>query len=222
MRTLILWLLLAGTAHAFPTTPVLDTFTGADNAGPIDANWTNAEIKNGAATQGCALQDNAMAPINTGVVGCYRNVATYGPDFEGYGTIVNVGSTSLWGICRIVQPGNNTGDGYCVETEDATDTFTLLRLDNAVATTLGAVITPGGQVTVGDKFGISITGDQICAWFNDDSGGWVQLGCRTDSTYTTAGNLAVYLTGSNTVGALDDVGGGTFIATNFMQRRRDF
>lgn len=207
-------------AFAFPDTSVLDTFTGTNDTSPPNGSWTNAEMRDG--TGGCDLEDNAVAPGTTTLYrGCYYSAVSFAADSEVYGTIVNTGSTSFWGLCvRVANPGTGTTDGYCVETEDAGDTFKINRLDDTIVTQLGATITPGGAVTVGDKFGLKTTGDQICAWWNDDSTGWVELGCRTDSTYTAGGFIGLYLVGDETVGALDDFGGGDSATSGGAQQWR--
>lgn len=203
-------ILLPTLAWGFPSTPVLDTFTGVDNTSPPSANWTNSEITNGASAGGCDIEDNAVAPSATGgYYGCYWNAASFNADSEAYITIVNTGSTAFFGVCtRIANPGNNTTDGYCVDVADATSAVSIIRLDDAVASVLGSTITQ--TITTSDSFGITAVGDQICAWFSDNGGAWGQLGCRTDSTYTAGGRIALYINGNTGIGGMDDFGGGNY------------
>lgn len=214
MRHLLIVLFFVATsssAWAFPDNGVLDTFTGVDDTSPPNANWTNAEIRAGGA--GCDLEDNAAAPGMTGGFwGCYWNVQTFGPNVEAYGTIVNIGSTGFIAVCaRLANIGSGTTDGYCVEETDGTPgDIIIYRVDNEVGTQLGATISQ--NIGTSDKLGIKIVGDQICAMFDDSGAGWTELGCRTDSTYTAAGYIGIYLNGNETVGALDDFGGGTVTA----------
>lgn len=212
MKRLLLALLLAPTlAWGFPTNPVLETFTGADSTTPINSNWSNAEIRSPGV--GCNIRSNAAAPNATNYNGCYWNPTTFNANSEAYASITNTGSTGFFGVCVRVNGASsnssaNTATGYCVETEDSTDTFSIIRIDNVIATVLGSPIASGGQVSVGDKFGISAIGTSICAWWQDDGGAWTNMGCQTDSTYTTGGNIGLYVNGSATVGAMDDFGGG--------------
>src|SRR5690349_1068085 len=142
MKHLLLGLLglcLVETAWAFPTTSVLETFTGTDGTTPINANWGNSEIRTN--SSGCNIRSNAAAPNNTNNNGCYWSAASFGADEEAYLTIVNVGSTAVWAPCvRIASPSSNTAtnttDAYCVEIEDATDTLQIVRIDNTIATNL--------------------------------------------------------------------------------------
>jgi hypothetical protein len=205
-------------AEAFPLNAVLETFTGTDNTSPPNSNWTNAEIKNGDAAGGLDIQSNAVAPsVTGGTYGGYYNAQTFGPDAEAYFTVVNIGSTSFFAACvRITTPGNNTADGYCVEGQDAAGEVYTYRLDNGVATLLA---TYTQSITTTDKIGIQAIGNQICAWFSDNGGAWTSLGCSTDSTYSAAGYLALYIVGSTTVGGMDDFGGGTIVASTQMRRR---
>lgn len=229
VRPSVLWLIMGValgllsicplSATAFPDTPILSDFTGADNTTPPSANWTNAEIRNGFG--GCDIEGNALAPsATTSFYGCYWNVGIFGPAAEAYATIVNIGSTAFMAVCvRIATAGtDDTTDGYCVEAADASSEVQIVRLDNAAETVLATVTQ---AITTTDKIGIRALGDQICAWFSDDGGAWAELGCVTDSTYATAGYIAVYLNGNTTIGGMDDVGGGT-LSVGMMRRRLKF
>lgn len=220
-RTLLLAALLlsADVLYAFPDNAVIETFTGVDNTSPPNANWTNAEIKNGINAGGLDIEDNAVAPSATGgTYGGYYNAATYGPDAEVYSTIVDIGSTSTFGNCLVTTPGIDSADGYCVEAQDAVGEVYILRLDNGAPTTL-ATITQA--ITTTDKIGLKVSGGQICAWFADSGGAWTQLSCQPDATYSSsAWRLAIYLVGNTGVGGMDNFGGGTITAASFGQLKR--
>jgi hypothetical protein len=217
---LIVWtgLVLSVQVYAFPDTSVLETFTGTDDTSPPNSNWTNAALRGAAA--GLDIEDNAVAPSTTGGYwGGYWNVEPFGPTSEAYATIANIGSTGFFAVCvRLANIGVGTTDGYCVETADGTDDFIIYRLDDTVPTQL-AQYTPSVAVTVDDKFGIKAVGSNICAWFNDDAGGWTELGCVTDSTHSAAGHIGLYINGTETVGGMDDFGGGTVGGLSQMRRR---
>lgn len=211
-------LLLPLPVWAFPDTSVLETFTGADDTDPPNANWTAAELRNGIAAPGCRIRSNALAPSATGTHGCYWNGQTFAANSEAYATIVNIGSTAWFGVCvRVTTPGNNTADGYCVEAQDAVSEINIYRLDDSAPTVLGSAVSQ--TITTTDKIGITAIGDQICLWFSDSGGAWTELACRTDSTYSAAGYIGAYINGSNTVGGMDDFGGGAVSALSQMRRR---
>jgi hypothetical protein len=85
-----------------------------------------------------------------------------------------------------------------------------VRVDGGSSTTLGA--TAAQTVSVGDKLGIRAIGSTIEAWYYDSSAGtWSFLFSRTDSTYSSAGYIAMESRGS----ALDDFGGGTANTSSF-------
>lgn len=216
LLTVLFW--LPASAPAFPTNGVLETFTGSDNTSPPNSNWTNADIRDGAA--GCDLEDNAVTGSGgTTREGCYWNGSLFGPDAEAYATIVNIGSTQYGAVCaRLVNLGAGSTDGYCVEWDDAGSVIRIYRVDNETGTLLGATIAQA--ITTTDKIGISTIGDQICAWFSNDGGAWTQLGCRTDTTYTAAGRIGLYVFGNASVGALDDFGGGQTALPTMLMRRR--
>lgn len=200
---------------AFPSTPILETFTGADSTSPANSNWTNAEL---AGSSGLAIISNGAAPGGTGGRwGGYWNAATFGPSAEAYATVSNIGSTAEGAICdRLANIGSGTTNGYCVMWADATSEVRIYRIDNEVLTQLGSSATQ--TITTTDRVGIKTIGDQICSWFSDNGGAWTQLDCQTDSTYSAGGRIGMILNGSASVAAMDDFGGGDTVG--MLWRRR--
>lgn len=201
---------LSPQAWAFPDNGILDIFTGTDGTSPPNGNWTNGAIYGAAA--GLQLDNNQVTSNDdNGDRGGYWSAAAFSSNLEAYVTYSDLGSTTMVSVCgRLANIGNNTTDGYCVEATDGTSNIDIVRVDNGVATTLGASISQ--TITVGDRIGLKAVGDQICAWFSDNGGAWTQLGCRTDSTYIAGGNIGLSINGTTTVGAADDFGGGSILS----------
>lgn len=225
-QTSLFWLLLTGAVctatpsfvHAFPDTPVLDTFTGTDGISPPNSNWTNAQLMS--SSSGCDRQDNAAAPSTTGGYwSCYWNSGTVGPDLEVYGTIANLGSTGFVLVCgRLNAIGNDTTTGYCVEETDGPGgSIVLLRIDLEARVQIASVAQ--SIDAIGDKIGLKIVGNTICAWFAENGGSWNEVVCATDATYGTAGHIGIILNGTAGVGGLDDFGGGTVSSLGQMRKR---
>jgi len=207
----LLWL-LASSVYAFPDNGVLETFTAADNTTPPNSNWTNAVIV-GATSSNLRVRSNAAATVSTGIDGeAYWNPTIFNANQEAYATIVDVASTTFGQLyLRLTDIGANTTEGYRLEWADGTSAITIARIDNGATTQLGAAITQ--TITTTDKVGFSAIRNQLCAWFSDSGGPWVQIGCRTDNTHLGAGRIAIGVTGTNTVGGMDDFGGGNIGAS---------
>jgi hypothetical protein len=83
-------------------------------------------------------------------------------------------------------------------------TWSVRRIDNGMATQLGAVATQ--TVGAGSRLGFTVVGTTITAWYAPTAtAGWTQVLTVTDSTYQGAGYIALEARGSH----LDDFGGGT-------------
>jgi hypothetical protein len=197
--------LLASPVWAFPDNGVLETFTGTDTTTPPNANWTNANILG---CTGLDIEDNAVTGTTSSQnCGGYWDTTSFNADQEGFATIVNISSGVRGDILlRLANIGVGTTDGYAVSWQDAAATVTIYRIDNGTATALGAAISQ--TITTTDKLGGRAVGDQICAWFSDDGGAWVELACRTDATYSAGGFIGLNLNGNTGVGMMDDFGGG--------------
>jgi hypothetical protein len=197
---------------AFPTTGVIDTFNRANedplsdggkwSIGPDDFGGTNnLRVASNECFQGSATSSNG-----------YRNDQDYGPDCEVYCTITVIPTTAVALYARCVNIGSGTTDGYTVyfDCNASPDVVLICRNDNDGLTVLGASITMGTSLVVGDKVGMEIVGSTIAAYAYQ-SGAWTQLGTRSDGAYTAAGKIGVRISDSGSNSRIDDFGGGTVV-----------
>lgn len=196
---------------AFPSTSVLDNFTGTNGTDlPVySSNWqtaptggVNLEIQSNAATGTAAASNNTNSWATS-----------YGPDCEVYVTITTkpADGNILLLLARGVQETSlATADGYCLRFAPVagTDTITIQRIDNGAQTSISSAFSQ--EVSNGDSIGLEIIGNTLTAYYKPSGGAWTSLGSTTDSTYTTAGKIGL-LTSSTTI-RLDDFGGGTYVA----------
>lgn len=192
----------------FPSTPILDSATQADSGPPTSANWSAST-----GLSGLSVTSNQFNSAS-GTRFSYWNPTTFGPDAECYATIATKGNnTELFAVYARLQQTSSfaTLDGYTVFVTPAagTDAFTVQRIDNGVGTTLGSTISQ--EIASGDAIGIEIIGSTIAAKYKASGGSWTELGTRTDSTYSSAGNIAMAMAG--TVYRGDDFGGGTRVVS---------
>ena len=211
---LVLAVLIPGIIYAFPDNGVLDDFNRANDATPPPGdNWTTTI---GFATDTCGFNLNANAirfnVTDTFWCSMYWNPATFGPDAEVFLELPSTAAISGGGqqiqlFVRGVVGAVDTFDGYTFQFFPPGSQIFINRVDNGVATQLGATISQG--IDAADAIGGTAIGDQICAWFNNDGAGWTQLACRTDSTYTGAGRIGLFGAGNATSPFGDNFGGGT-------------
>jgi hypothetical protein len=194
---------------AFPTTSVLDNFTGTNGTDlPVySANW-QATPTGGSALE---IQDNAATGTSAGGNNSNSWVTDYGPDCEVYVTINTKpadGNVILLFARGLQTTSLLTVDGYVLRfvQNAGTDTFVIQRITNGAATSLSSTFNQ--EVTNGDSIGLEIVGNTLTAYYKSGGGAWTSLGSTTDSTYTGAGKLGI-LTSSTGV-RLDDFGGGTY------------
>lgn len=194
---------------AFPTTSVLDSFTGTNGTDlPVySANWVSAP------TGGQNLEIQGNAATGTGAPANNINgwTTTFGPASEVYCTIsTKPGNNEIVLIlARLVQETSlTTVDGYCLRFQvlTGTDTLTIQRFDNGVQTSLGASISQ--EVSAGDAIGLYIAGSTLQAYYKASGGSWGQAGTdRTDSTHSAAGKIALFSSGTTV--RIDEFGGGS-------------
>lgn len=195
---------------AFPETSVLDSGTGT-NANPIAGNWSGP-LHNGNGQLQRTSNQFANGPGTAGDDGSWWNVSTFGPDVEAYVTLATVSAASSHYaelFARVQNPGVASSlDGYAVVADMAAGGSILIaRVDNDSYSTL---VSTGQSWANGDSFGIEVTGSSpatIRAYYKAAAGGWTQVLSTTDSTYSSAGNIALVI--SNNVLRATNFGGGT-------------
>ena len=200
---------------AFPTTSVLDNFTGTDGTDlPVySTNWARTDTNMGGNLE---IQGNAATAIAAAAESDYWTVSNFGPDSEAFITFTTLPpSVTFNGISlRLVQEGGTgTVDGYQVVLRPsagaANDVVRYFRIDNAVFTTLGADITQ--EFATGDALGLEMIGTTLKAYYKASGGSWGTIGTsRTDATYASAGKIGIYC--DNTTVRMDSFGGGTVAA----------
>jgi hypothetical protein len=206
----ILHCLTATLCFAFPDNGVLDTFTAADGTTPPNANWTNATLCCAASPTTVWAQDNAATTHTTSTEAhAYWNPATFGANQEAYakaGAVFGSGDV-LVVFVRLVNIGAGTTDGYGVLLDNSSNNLLMFRSDDGAFTALGS----GSSVSpaVGDQFGMTAIGDQLCSYFKSGAGAWTQKECVEDGTYVSGGRIGINIAnGTSTDGTLDDFGGG--------------
>jgi hypothetical protein len=184
---------------AFPTTAVLDTFTATESPDP---SWT--DNVDGSSYGGLQSTGGIGTPIS-GDAYDYYNGSTPGPDTEVYATLTAIAdSTEVY--YRLVSIGTSSVDGYHIRRLDASN-LQLRRTDNNIGTLLGASFAQANAN--GDSVGAEVVGTMHTLYYKSGAGAWTPLGTRTDTTYTAAGRLGLYLPTSGT--QVDDFGGGDIV-----------
>jgi hypothetical protein len=203
----------------FPTTSVLDVFTGTNGADlPVySANWTT--LSSNAGYHELEIQGNAAtSTTGAGADAADAWATTYGPDCEVYATITTLPTAGGSGYVQLLARlqavgGDNTFDGYGLEyqTQSGTDRLRLFRIDNSAPTYLGSGDI-SQDLSAGDSIGLSIVGSTLQAWYKPAAGSWATLGSSvTDTTYGSSGKIGLYA--NSTVVRIDSFGGGTVTYT---------
>lgn len=189
----------------FPTTGILDNFTGSNGVSPPNANWTNVY-------NGIAIQSNQV----TGSVDADWNLSgwsagTFGPACECYCTI-NLKPIESRPVTLLSRMTTLSIASLCCYTisfrvESGVDTVVVERTDNAVGTQLGA--TSYQELTAGCSVGVEVAGNVITPMYKAPAGSWAPLtdAIRSDSTYPNAGYTGLLF--ADTTVRVDNYGGGT-------------
>ena len=208
---------------AFPTTPVLDDFTRADENPLSTAGAWGAPINTGA-SQTMKLVSNAIMDDSLADGGgsgqAYRDDQNYGPGVEAYATLVTPwqnNSSDFWFWMN--GSGENTAarDGYKLYTVHFNGTwfYTVYRVDNDVETELTPTFEAGPTLASGDKLGGEITPGGTITWYHKPSAGaWgvaSGISTRSDATYTS-GHIGLSKGFNDVTTSIDDFGGGTISA----------
>ncbi len=175
---------------------LLSDFTGA-NENPLSqgGNWA---ITN-SLTNPVQLISNAVSGVINGQRNSsYWTPATFGPDVAAYCTLSTFVSAGAGIVVRLGGAGGaGTWDGYLALPGNPT---IIRRVDNDVFTQIASVAITWAN---GDKVGITAIGTEIAVWrFPTGGSDWTKIVAASDSTYTLAGNVALYA-GSTTT-RMDD------------------
>jgi hypothetical protein len=187
---------------AYPTTAILDNFTGADQ-NPLSGNWTNAIISTDGNMQRVS---NAVSGVTGGVVNsAWWNVGTFGPDCEVYATIPNDGNIYLY--ARITSP--NIAGVTCYQlSKTTTSNFDINKIISGSSTYLQSATQ---AITDGDGIGLSVIGSQITVYYRSGAGGsWVSILSFSDTSISGAGYIG--LGAYDNFYTFDDFGGGTALS----------
>jgi len=78
----------------------------------------------------------------------------------------------------------------------------------------------GVSITVGDSFGITHIGTQICVYFKGSgAGAWSNVRCATGAA-AQSGRIGLVISGSNAFGGTDDFGGGASRPSHWCREAR--
>lgn len=192
---------------------LLDDFDRTNEGPPLSSLYTS--ITNGMKVASNLAAGNTSLSANID----FRNDATYGADVEVYVTVTTKGGTNQYSsvFARMTTLASGTMDGYEVRANPAagTDTFTIYRIDNGTATSIGSA---SAEFASGDKIGISCIGSTIKA-YQFTGGSWSEIVSASDATYGAAGYIG--LGQVHTTGRLNDLYVGTIGAAvnyGFLKR----
>lgn len=183
---------------AFPTTAVLEDFTGT-NGSLLDADWTTLSGANPPRISSNQAGNNGASGA---YVGAYWDPVTFGPDCEAFMTIPV--KNDYIGIYARLNPA--TDDSYQASWSGSNLTLQLnsgggqSELDSATV----------AQVN-GQKLGIECIGTAIKV-YTDTGGGWVERLSAVNGTISGAGNIGWDLFDGASLTRVDDFGGGTVVS----------
>lgn len=186
----------------FPVTPILDTFSRADE-NPVANGWS------GPFTIGdpqLKIVSNSLVTNSTGG-NSYWSASQFGPDCECYVTLTSAlaAGQQVFVHARGFPQAGATG-GYAVKffNQAGDDLVTIEKDGSQIGSTIDYEPNIFGA---GDGFGMSVIGDSIRAYYRITTGAWTDIGGTTDSTYTGANYIGITIIGAAVT--LDDFGGGT-------------
>jgi hypothetical protein len=190
----------------FPTTGVIDDFNRADE-NLSSGNWASPTYSGDIAP---AVFSNQVRSSSSGssFADAYWAATTFGPDCEAYFTISTLpsGTEIIYLDIRIQSPGTSGMDCYEVVWDASSATARIYRIDDGTNTLLGSTVSVA--YNAGDGYGFGVIGSSITL-YRRVSGVWSSQATRTDSTYSSAGNIGLGCQ-AQTV-RLDDFGGGTVV-----------
>jgi hypothetical protein len=145
-----------------------------------------------------------------GTTSDFWNVQQFGPDSEVWVTVAAKPAGDLEMVAlglRFQNPDLTTGSGYQAYFQNRTgiDQYGIYKRVNGSLAVLVSVTGP--ELQAGDRLLFRAVGATLEFWLGH-AGSWTKVVSTNDSTYTTAGYIA--LTSKNAVVRLDDFGGGTY------------
>lgn len=195
---------------AFPTTPVLDTFTRADE-NPLTGIWLGELTPGESQLQ---LLSNRAAGVNPDPLFNGSYTTPVGADCEAYATIPVDDAGNRCEVYARVFIDVGGLDAYCVSRVGST--WSIRKKTNSGDAAVGATATQA--FSAGDSLGIACYGSTIEGWYKPAAGAWTLVLSRTDTTWTNAGYIGLRLFG--TVYRADDFGGGTIASTGVVREQR--
>jgi hypothetical protein len=189
----------------FPITPVLSTFTGADE-NPLSESglWATTALRSGASR--CQRLSNVAAPVAAASESVWNT--TFGANQEAFATIAAL-PTNPNGInvfVRAQSVGTAQADCYNLSYNVGTG-WRFYRMVDETFTALGSGVISTVVAAAGDSFGVTIIGSTLEGWYRPLGGNWVSLGTQDDTTITGSGKIGFSLANSDT-GRADNFGGG--------------
>lgn len=207
-----------GSGGEFPTTGLLDNFDSYA-AGTLNAkgNWLAPLGGGGSAVQ---VGGNVAHTINPLTTACTAYLTpNYGPDCEAYATIVQHDTQNPTSNMRImVRVQNPTSATIRSQYQVNVQGNGTWKIEKCINNNTTALATFTQAVANGDKFGISVVGQLITAWWWDATDStWHVVGTYTDEAadkITAAGKIGLWLGGTagDSTMTIDDVSGGTVVA----------
>ncbi|UOF78776.1 hypothetical protein [Caudoviricetes sp.] len=203
----------------FPTnTTILDSFAGADE-NPITTNWTTPAWGGGG---NCRLLSNELTQGGNGGQGAYYDIVTsYGPDVEAYATLLfaTISTSRLAGpMLRLGGVLGGLLDGYTIGPDrGGWNNWFIQRWDDSVPTNIAGP--SGGTFASGDKAGGEIISTTLTGYRYTTS--WASVITTTDSTYTAAGAVGLYVEhDAANINRFDDFVAGTVVVPGSLLPRR--
>lgn len=200
---------------AFPTTGILDALNVGPTENPLShgGNWVgmNSGLNLRLNTDGTsffAQGQNSATPSSR-----IWNPATYGPDTEVYITCVKLPASTnyirLW--ARISNPGAAGQTSYMLQWGNGTNNCSI-HIESSLGSFSQLAQTTQAYV-VNDVLGFSVVGSTLTAYLNGTS-----VLSTTDSTYTSAGSIALGI--KDSTGWMQQFGGGTVVVAAAGSRNR--
>lgn len=186
---------------AFPTTSVIETFTGTNGTSPPNSNWTNL-------VGGIQIQSNAAAGTTVEYNVAAWDTSTFGADCEAFVTVTAFDATTGVGLgLRVTTLSFSTLDGYLfyVDCSAVPDVWVIFEVLDGGVTELTSTTT---NIANGEKIGAEAIGSAL-KMYHYTGGAWSQKLSTTDATYGSAGYILLDI--YHTVGRCDDFGGGTVV-----------